>query len=1343
MKNMQKLFLLFSLVACSFSGALAADVVINAPYNPATGIWIQQVGDLYPSASTSATLYYTRYASVKDRVKSVQYYYDGNGYLNLHNKDTLCYTNGADGIIHHPDGDLLVAGQGTNIYKVSKTVGYSPNNQNCVVRSVTSNPSTGNYHLMMDPSNDILWAAGIPGTLARHSTATNTSTHNLANGVQVALTGSVNRITTLVWDEDGTAFYTHSDYWGGGYGTASNSSFGWISDTTYNAAGEITGLKTQTIFSNLVGAHGASYDEYSKTIFIFGDSRIVQIDPASRTIVATLDLRTYMFADTAIDWPTEVLWRLDQGTTDGKGHLFVASNSGHMIFVDYTSNPNKRIDNNILIHMQWLDNYLDDVAPLSGAGSQRSTANTSGGTDVSSSSRHLSSSSVDIYVESSSSKTGTSSGSTGTSSGSIITSSGSTGTSSGSTITSSGSTGTSSGSTITSSGSTGTSSGSIITSSGSTGTSSGSTITSSGSTGTSSGSTITSSGSTGTSSGSIITSSGSTTGSSSSITGGGDDNPTSSSSSSTTGGEGEIPDWVNSSNSYTGFDDIDTDPGTGTDPYPSNESRDNGDTLVTGGTVLTPTDLEPGTAGTITLGGNTYLVQNPVGSALPTYASDSLLTEGREAVHVGEVVKITLSADKLVDYFGANVGDTIYVTGSSGLLFVDPSNPRAASDSIAIVVTGKDLNIWVTANQEVVGGNIYFTDADGHLVIFNGINFVDPIPDAKTAFIKDSDGDDALDAVEVVLADTLPAGISVTAMSLIINGDTIEVNSVPTVKNGDRILADVSDLTLPSDFPDDATVLVTYTDKNGVNFVREVALIEAGGHVIKSAYAIRDAFGSDSLFIEFNIDLMPVDITQAEFIVFLNGMGFDLEQIESIQMPTKNLIILVGKDLGLKGKDQDYVSLCPGVTFENLPYMTSDEYDRQVTVKVTDRLPGVKYVEYYDNDGDGVLDSIVAVFEDGISEAEKAQLYFSFPWYSSRGLLIELQAQPGDLVIDPKDSTRVSWSVKSNVNLASGLTSISSTVPAANLYVYYEVMGNTFVSEQSVAIKDKMAPVIVGAALHYGDDDDADTVVVTFSEPVNYIELQGKDFFSYIHGKDTIDLYPSQIRWSADGLSASLILRDDLDGIIPGDSLMIVHGEKTSIKDALGNISSDTPAPVVISGILSHLVQSVNMGTFDPTNEELREVNSISLSYVQNTMRTADMRENGNLGHLISLGERFVPQLVDGANVNADGEYDPSVLDALDPSKVLITFSVSYYDNLGQYVNDTTLTVACDSPKFGGNCLNTDKKVFVNWNYKDHAGRFVGTGVYIVQFKLVVRYESKKIEEEMLDKWGVRRKVNK
>jgi hypothetical protein len=135
MKNKMKLlamsFLLISI------GAQAQ--TIDPPYSAGTGIWIQQVGTLYPSNPTSATLYYTLY-SKENRVKSVDYYYDGNGYLQLSNKVTLCKTTdglvGADGIVHHPDNDLLIAAQGSKIHKVNKTVG--PGNK-CLVKTVTGN----------------------------------------------------------------------------------------------------------------------------------------------------------------------------------------------------------------------------------------------------------------------------------------------------------------------------------------------------------------------------------------------------------------------------------------------------------------------------------------------------------------------------------------------------------------------------------------------------------------------------------------------------------------------------------------------------------------------------------------------------------------------------------------------------------------------------------------------------------------------------------------------------------------------------------------------------------------------------------------------------------------------------------------------------------------------------------------------------------------------------------------------------------------------------------------------------------------------------------------------------
>ncbi len=1320
-------------------------VTVNAPYNPATGIWIQQVGDLYPSASTKETIYYTRY-SEQLSAKSVDYYYDGNGYLKLSNKKLLCRTKGADGIVHHPDGDLLVAGQENNqIYKVNKTAADTSMGK-CVTKTENAGVGSSTYHLMVDPGNDVLWSAGIPGNLVTFAIDSLTQ-GRLKKIRQVKVKGDVTNITTIVWDKNGQAYYTRSS----NLGTISkskqnNAQFGKIVKMTCATkanpcpAKDITEIETKTLIDSLKGAHGASFDEYSNTILLFGDSHIVQIDPTTNKVVADIDLRKYMFPDSlmtgsysgnwaesqnyAMKGTSEIRWLLDQGTADHKGHIFVASNSGHIVFIDYTSNVNKRIDNNILIHVQWIDNYLDDLAPIAGAGSNRTQANTTPDILVSSSSR--SSSSAAIFHESSSSGKVSSSSTPGQSSKSSSSKGGSSDSGK-----SSGSEGDSSDS--------GKSSGSEGNSSDS-GKSSGSEGDSSDS-GKSSGSEGDSSDS-GKSSNSEGNSSGSTGGSSGS-TGSGDDKGQSSSGSGSTGsGDEWVPPWVTDSTVYEGFDDEGQENQNGTDVYPTNDKRDKGDTLVTGGSKLIPVTSDSAGKNTIIINGNTYVTgDGSASTTLPSYGSDSVSSTGREDVYVGDVIEITLDANKLKDYFGD--ADSIYVSGSEGLLFTDPTNPSDPNANLAVGVNGKDLSIWVTADTSVSVGSIYFTDKEGHLIIFDGINFYDPIPRTETSYIQDADEDGLLDSLEVILADTIPEGLSATGLALVVNGDTLAVNSALTVV-GSRIYASASDLGLSADsFPDNARIIVTYTsDETGANYRRDGQLLQLGSHVIKQAYAIRSVGGRDSLFVEFNIDIIPADLSSPEMVVWLNGLGFDLDKVK-IYLPTRNTIILVGDSLGLNGQT-DYVTLAPGATFENLSFIATAEYDRRVPVNVLDRYPAAKLVEYYDTDGDGALDSIAVRFSSKVTKAEMENFYFSFPWYSSRGLLIELQAQPRDLMLS-SDGMSVGWFVTSNVNVASGLTSIGSDIPPATLYSYYNIFGNSFVSTQTIAIADKMAPVVVAASLRYGEDDKRDTLKVTFSEAVEYSALSGKDFFAYIHGKDTIDLDPVRMLWDADGKSVRLILRESTDGIVPGDSLLIVHGKKSAIADVYGNESVENASPVVIGGLLGKMVESVKMGFFDPEKYVTNTLNSVSISYVPNRTRTSDLRDEGTLGHLISLGERFVPQLIDGAKLNADGNYDPAILDSIDPGDVFVNFSVSYFDNMGHYVTDTTFNIPCNSPAFGSsqNCLTTDKKVFVNWNYKDHTGRLVGSGVYIVEFKLVVRYKQKKVQEEMRDKWGVRRKKAK
>ena len=77
-------------------------------------------------------------------------------------------------------------------------------------------------------------------------------------------------------------------------------------------------------------------------------------------------------------------------------------------------------------------------------------------------------------------------------------------------------------------------------------------------------------------------------------------------------------------------------------------------------------------------------------------------------------------------------------------------------------------------------------------------------------------------------------------------------------------------------------------------------------------------------------------------------------------------------------------------------------------------------------------------------------------------MLIQMQAQPDDYTLSP-DSMSVSWNVFATMRIATGVTSISDDLPPATVYTYYEVLGETFVTEETAALVDKMAPVISAA----------------------------------------------------------------------------------------------------------------------------------------------------------------------------------------------------------------------------------------------------------------------------------------
>jgi hypothetical protein len=146
------------------------------------------------------------------------------------------------------------------------------------------------------------------------------------------------QVTHIIF-ANGRAYYTASLPTG-------NGNFGRIDMNTFT---------TTRLFADVPWAHGAAYDCYTEDIMVFANDRIAQFDPVSEQIVGQLSLASLG------SWIN-----MDQGASDGLGHIYVASNTGYLVFVDLSIS--RSIAAPDFVDAPFLDTFLDDVAPDCGLG---------------------------------------------------------------------------------------------------------------------------------------------------------------------------------------------------------------------------------------------------------------------------------------------------------------------------------------------------------------------------------------------------------------------------------------------------------------------------------------------------------------------------------------------------------------------------------------------------------------------------------------------------------------------------------------------------------------------------------------------------------------------------------------------------------------------------------------------------------------------------------------------------------------------------------------------------------------------------------------------------------------
>ena len=274
------------------------------------------------AATFGGDLSYTNFNGGQNVNKIAYSYDDSTNVFALGTSVNIASTNGADGIIFAPNGNLLIGGQGSgNVYEVN------PANGAIVGIQATG---TASYHLGLDPSGTKVYTSAFGGRL---------NTVNLPVGTgatATAVTGGDTGVTQVSFAANGTAFYVNGNPNGGGN----------VGTINVN-----TGV-TVRLFSGITPAHGMVYDPFTGLMTMFGAGRTGTFDQLGGNLKTSANAFNCDF---------------DQGAVDGQGHALVAG-CNSITFLDYSLSGD--ITNPNFVAVVGGFSNIDDVAPLVGLGSQ-------------------------------------------------------------------------------------------------------------------------------------------------------------------------------------------------------------------------------------------------------------------------------------------------------------------------------------------------------------------------------------------------------------------------------------------------------------------------------------------------------------------------------------------------------------------------------------------------------------------------------------------------------------------------------------------------------------------------------------------------------------------------------------------------------------------------------------------------------------------------------------------------------------------------------------------------------------------------------------------------------------
>ena len=380
-------------------------------------------------------------------------------------------------------------------------------------------------------------------------------------------------------------------------------------------------------------------------------------------------------------------------------------------------------------------------------------------------------------------------------------------------------------------------------------------------------------------------------------------------------------------------------------------------------------------------------------------------------------------------------------------------------------------------------------------------------------------------------------------------------------------------------------------------------------------------------------------------------------------------------------------------------------------------VPFANLGEAYDRNGDGVLDSIVIVFNKPFDETIPDTIAWSF---GSDDWNTVASTQSVAMLMQDDKSLAIAYEGMQDKVFTGGAKELyQGSFRYHYTYMDKETGQMTQLSLDGLAIEDRMGAILTDKPIVKPVSDNLNKLTVYISEATQVDLLNGVQFLEF---KDKAGEVVDPSRLSVVSVTPTkksnyydvMFLKSE-NTVVPDVGFMVrlipgvlpdLNGNTPHVNNPWRRIEGEQRVEVETPGVVG-----INPADWTPDKWPYKDdVAPVRVDVAKELKEV--IAERGLPGELIKFD---LSEVGKSLLLNSD-EPREVVL-----SKAKIKWEVSYFSSLGHYVNSLKGEVLCsDKDVFGTDCVDNPGNVFLMWDGHSNKGRMVGTGVYIAKLKFKI-----------------------